>query len=699
MNLGDAFGAIRGPVFRARRRLVTALPGRRIHAFGEDAGQISRIVVINLDRQPLRWKRVWRELSRFRTAEGSPLTTVVCRFAAIDARDNLGVASTADVDPSYQIGDQLYVQPDERLARSFPPDEPVHMTRQEVAVARSHIEVWKMIRDGSAEHVLVLEDDVWFRSGAAAALDRGWRAASSRWTGPVDGRLLYVSYSDAGGTVTRADSGKQVFRPVRGLWFLSGYVISREAAALLLHRMPVVGPVDLWMNYRLPELSALALRRPAIEQSRDGASENAYSILPYLARAGVVDSVRVRDFRSERRGPTVFAWTNGDEHEALAMALSMLGLRVRVYDEGDAPMSTAQLGEVLKLFDAVVNAPLESYADMTGVAGEGCVHVAEVGSRVPAAFGPQPSVPSKSITLQQMVTWDQLCGVLSRDKPVEAPPVGAHRDSRLFRGSPRMARSVTAEAERETPLHDDSPWVLPASARWRPSRDGQVSLTPSSEVVMEFPMTEPTPGLEALIETFPGNRAMFTREGLNYGPSGATLELGLDPKGSRPFRSGALATARPVHYGRVESEFRAAEGPGLVTGFFLHRGRPRQEIDIEILGSDPCRMLTNVYFNPGDDGTTMDYGYRGTPCWVDLGFNATRDFHRYAIDWRPDRVAWIVDDEIVHVREGWDPTPIPHLPMRLHANLWSPRSKNLAGAVDTTRLPARARFRVLRVTR
>ena len=56
------------------------------------------------------------------------------------------------------------------------------MTPQEVAIARSHVEVWKTIATGSDDHVLVLEDDVWFRRGAAAAIDRGWRAPSNKLT-------------------------------------------------------------------------------------------------------------------------------------------------------------------------------------------------------------------------------------------------------------------------------------------------------------------------------------------------------------------------------------------------------------------------------------------------------------------------------------------------------------------------------------
>jgi hypothetical protein len=89
----------------------------------------------------------------------------------------------------------------------------------------------------------------------------------------------------------------------------------------------------------------------------------------------------------------------------------------------------------------------------------------------------------------------------------------------------------------------------------------------------------------------------------------------------------------------------------------------------------------------------MGFGYRGSPCQIDLGFDATEDFHRYAIDWRPGRVAWLVDGRVVHERAGWDPTPIPHLSMRVYANLWAPRSEELAGRIDERTLPVGALFR------
>jgi beta-glucanase (GH16 family) len=202
-----------------------------------------------------------------------------------------------------------------------------------------------------------------------------------------------------------------------------------------------------------------------------------------------------------------------------------------------------------------------------------------------------------------------------------------------------------------------------------------------------------TPLLPARVETFPGNLATFAHEGVVHDADGARLVLSTAATGSRPYSSGAFASVRSFGHGRFEAEIKAARGSGVVTGFFLHRDSPLQEIDIELTGDDPHRMLVNVYFNPGDDGAAMGFGYRGSPCQIDLGFDATADFHLYAINWRPGCISWSVDRSVVHDRVGWDPTPIPHLPMRLHANLWAPRSEEFAGRIDKNALPSTASFR------
>jgi len=698
MNLREPTVALRRLAFRIVRAMASAIPGGRMAAFGAGNDMIGSILVVNLDRQPRRWRRVLRELGRFRTSDGAPLTSIVRRFAAVDARDGRAVAATADVDPTYCIGNQLYVQPDSRLEECFGVDEPIRMTRQEVAVARSHVEVWKTVAIGSNNFVLVLEDDVWFSRGAAAAIDRGWRAALQRCRYQGGPRLLYLSYADAGGTAERADVCDALFRPVRGLWFLSGYVLSRDGAASLLRAMPVVGPVDTWVNYRFEELGALALASPAILQRDDSASDNSYSVLPYLARAGIVDAGSRAMPPDRTRGGPVFAWTAGGEREGLAMALSMLGLRVRAFDGDERAIQAQDLPNLLEVFDALVDPPLTPGALFAAIARTDSRFVLEANAALWSGIEPERLPSSRVAVLSHdrpgTGSWGPLCALLGLAEPVETFPVGALRGMRVFRDDrpDEARRSATPLSRRDCPL-DDSPWVLPPRSGWESMPPGDQLVRLAGECLVHAAMTTATPSFPALIETFPGNLASFAREGLLYDDDGAHLVISEASAGGRPYRSGAFASVHFFDHGCFEAEIRAASGPGLVTGFFLHRDSPRQEIDVELAGGDPRRMLVNIYFNPGDDGAKVGFGYRGSPCRIELGFDATLDFHLYAIDWRPGRVAWLVDGRIVHERVGWDPTPLPHLSMRLHANLWAPRSEELAGRIDNDALPSTATFR------
>jgi len=229
---------------------------------------------------------------------------------------------------------------------------------------------------------------------------------------------------------------------------------------------------------------------------------------------------------------------------------------------------------------------------------------------------------------------------------------------------------------------DTGPFELPAPSAiaWTRFDDDMGALNPSRWMLRD--------------DTFPGNLALFRPANVRTGPTGGVeLQVAQASLGVRDLSAGAVSSRDRFHYGRFEATLQATDVPGLVTGFFLHRDSPRQEIDIEITGDRPDRMLVNVFYNPGSDGAKFDYGYRGTPVAIDLGFDASRALHTYAIEWKPDEIRWFVDGQVVHRRVLWDPTPIPHLPMTLHVNAWPTRSRELAGRLVLHALPAVARVR------
>lgn len=134
----------------------------------------------------------------------------------------------------------------------------------------------------------------------------------------------------------------------------------------------------------------------------------------------------------------------------------------------------------------------------------------------------------------------------------------------------------------------------------------------------------------------------------------------------RPYSSGEYQTHGFFGYGRFEVRLKSVAAPGVVTGFFTYTGptfgTPHHEIDFEFLGKSPRQVQLN-YFTDGVGGHQTD---------IDLGFDASTDFHTYAFEWRPESIRWFVDGRLVHVETGTR-GPLPSLPGKIYLDLWAGR--------------------------
>jgi beta-glucanase (GH16 family) len=190
--------------------------------------------------------------------------------------------------------------------------------------------------------------------------------------------------------------------------------------------------------------------------------------------------------------------------------------------------------------------------------------------------------------------------------------------------------------------------------------------------------------------TFFCNQAVFSPNNIVQMPEGGVkLNIERQAAQDRAYTAADLTTKDTPEanfkFGRFETVFKPTKEPGVVSSFFLYRFDPWQEIDAEFLGNDTTKILLNVFYNPGQPGDLYNYGLRGTPVVIDLGFDASLEFHRYAIEWEPEEIRWFVDDKLIHVRRAGLPTPIPQLPMRFHVNTWPICSEELAGKFSPTR--------------
>ncbi|MDE1715620.1 family 16 glycosylhydrolase [Chromobacterium amazonense] len=714
MNLSRPLRGARRLIHSFFMKCRTLLPRQRCVAFGPSSdarkSEINDIYVINLDRQPDRMAAVHRELDRILDSAGIPLTRRLIRHRACDARaDDFVVREMPELISYYTLADQLFVEPQpQTLPAGFDFDRPIRMSDAEVAVARSHVDVWKKIAASGVSYALVLEDDVLFDHGFGRLVDQAWRELLETAVGSDAAfDVLYLSYKEVRYGAPKVLVSPNVYRPERGLWYLSGYVLSRRGAQRLLKLLPCRGPVDLWINHKFQDIEVRAVRRSIISQRLDLQSTNSYSILPALSQIGILNDETPGTFNQRLTELPVFAFgAAGFGLSSLAMALSMLGYRC-CCDLDDLPE-----GELAALLDGNASRQFNAYVNIASLTSHiGLLRQQFPGAKFIVLVGPLDDADTMLnvlTTLEDDVlrldgndnpNWRSLCQFLRLAPPSSPYPCVPEVGHRKIRRR-EVDRSPNRSAK-QLP-HDSSPWIVPLNPNWTGIDVSQSDLPTIDEVPRasfhdDFYIVDPSRWMFR-DDTFPGNLGLFRPGNVTKVPDGGvTLTVQREPLGVRDLSAASISSRNRFLFGRFEATFQTTNVPGLVTGFFLHRDSPRQEIDVEITGDRPDRLLVNVFYNPGAEGAKYDYGYRGTPVSIPLGFDASEGLHSFAIEWGPDQISWFVNGVLVHRRVLWDPTPIPHLPMTLHVNTWPTRSRELAGRLAVRALPAAAYVRSITV--
>lgn len=705
MNLSSPQHAATKVFHRIARKLRRLLPKKISQSFGICDGnksrRIERIYVINLESQPSRLDEMENELRHLLDCSGVELWNITERYSAVDALHFVQEpVKDSDVDPIFTLGDQLFVEPQPlAVPTHLELDAPIRMSRPEIAVARSHINVWRQIATGEHEYVLILEDDVWFQSKFASQLDKAWADIMAEGVSTAKFDIFYLSYVEVKNGAPKTFLSDNVFCPVRGLWHLSGYVLSREGAKKLLQLLPCRGPVDLWVNHQFKVLEVRATNRSIISQRRDTQSTNSYSILPALTKIGAITSEGASLFHLRPSERPVFAFgSKGSGLTSLAMALSMLGYRCCSDLES---LPGPELEKLVKgrgelVFDAYVN--IRSLTSEAKALSERYPHAKFIITASKTAITDDANLSiidaldGADVTvlhLEASNKWQVVCEHLRCAPPAcSFPELTDLGQRQLLTGTIEMDGTPNCD----TPLRDRSPWVIEPRQRWQGiylapmiPESGIASTPVCVSDHLEF--LDPR-HWHTRDDTFTDNLALFRPSNIEFRSGlGAVLSIRREPLGVREYSAGALTSRDQYLFGRFEAVIKASNVPGVVTGFFLHRDSPRQEIDIEIAGNRTDRLLANVFYNPGGEGAKFDYGYRGAASYINLGFDASAAFHRFAIEWEPCEIRWFVDDRLIHRRVTWDPTPIPDLPMALHVNAWPCRSKELAGRLANRRLP------------
>ena len=169
-----------------------------------------------------------------------------------------------------------------------------------------------------------------------------------------------------------------------------------------------------------------------------------------------------------------------------------------------------------------------------------------------------------------------------------------------------------------------------------------------------------------------------------------TARPGATPPGL-PYVSGAITTYPRFaqRYGYFEMRAQLPSGRGLWPAFWLlpaDRSWP-PEIDVfEVLGQAPDTLYVSTHSKVGGPNVGVTQSVRVA--------DVSKGFHRYGMDWRPDRITWCIDGRQV----ADAPTPADlNVPMFLLANLAVGGPGSWPGPPDAaTRFPAEMRIDYVR---
>ncbi len=235
--------------------------------------------------------------------------------------------------------------------------------------------------------------------------------------------------------------------------------------------------------------------------------------------------------------------------------------------------------------------------------------------------------------------------------------------------------------------------------------DAVVTVSSSSEGALlppELPSSDVPPAGDVSSSSAP---APAVNESSSSAPAIQTTDengklIARDPSKEYTFYGSELTGKEQFMYGRFEARMKMASISGTVSSMFLNydnsykKGEePWNEIDIEVLGKSQTQWQSNIITREADPSIS---GTTNSESMHEFGFDATADFHLYAIIWTPEYVAWEIDS--VEVRRDTlgmthgthaDADQVKFLtqPQSLRFNLWASKTPAWTGEFTGIGLP------------
>jgi len=203
---------------------------------------------------------------------------------------------------------------------------------------------------------------------------------------------------------------------------------------------------------------------------------------------------------------------------------------------------------------------------------------------------------------------------------------------------------------------------------------------------------------QLMTHTWDGNLAQFSTENTRFQNGILSILLTREPTDRvKPFRGVEMRSRDTLTYGKIETRARYGRGSGVVSGSVLiYTPWPPtnwNELDIEYLGAFADRLQFNAMVWMGGQPVAPTQ----FPQMVSLGFDASADFHVYAVEWTPTIVRYTVDGI---VKASWNSQiALMTLPQNILLTIWASSAAEWAGPVVSNSAPTQADFDWIRVYR
>lgn len=205
-----------------------------------------------------------------------------------------------------------------------------------------------------------------------------------------------------------------------------------------------------------------------------------------------------------------------------------------------------------------------------------------------------------------------------------------------------------------------------------------------------------------MTHSWDGNLAQFSVDNTRFKDGVASILLTReDGDTKKPFRGVEMRSKSTITFGKLETRARFAKGSGVISAAVLiYTPWPADdwnELDMEYLaGRSRMQFNAMVYTGvPVTKPVTTSVSPTQYPKLVDLGFDATADFHVYTIEWTPSSVRFLVDGDVKH--EWSEQISLMKLPQNLLLTIWASSSAAWAGALADDAAPTQADFDWVRV--